>query len=74
MLSERIVALAGTWPVAVTAELGVLHGIKGLHPDTLDGMAKTLWLSSDDIVAAVTFARAFGFALDPAFERVCPAV
>lgn len=66
-------ALAGTWPIAVTAELGVLHGIKGLHSDTLEGMARTFRLSSEDIVAAVTFARALRFALDPAFERVCPA-
>lgn len=72
ILTERVVALAGAWPIAVTAAAGVLHAVIGKDDDTLDGLAANFGLTADDIVTAVTIARAFGFPIDPAFKRVCP--
>ena len=66
VLSEGVVALAGTWPIAVTAADGVLHSVAGKDDDTIDSLAAAFDLT------AVTFARAFGFALDPVFNRICP--
>ena len=57
---------------AVTAAGGVLHSVIGKEDDTLDGLAANFGLTADDIVTAVTIARAFGFSIDPAFKRVCP--
>ena len=72
VLSEGVVALAGTWPIAVTAAGGVLHSVAGKDDDTIDSLAAAFDLTADDILTAVSFARAFGFALDPVFNRVCP--
>lgn len=72
ILSEGVVALAGTWPIAVTAAGGVLHSVIGKDDDTLAGLAANFQLTQDDILTAVTIARAFGFALDPVFNRACP--
>ena len=71
ILSEGVVALAGAWPIAVTAAGGVLHSVIGKEEDTLESLAATFDLTAEDISTAVTIARAFGFALDPAFQRVC---
>jgi len=70
ILTEGVVALAGAWPIAVTAACGVLHSVIGKEDDTLDGLAANFGLTADDIVTAVTIARAFGFSIDPAFKRV----
>ena len=67
-----VVALAGAWPIAVTAAGGVLHSVIGKEGDTLESLAATFDLTAEDISTAVTMARAFGFALDLAFQRVCP--
>jgi len=72
VLSESVVALAGTWPIAVTAAGGMLHSVAGKDDDTIESLAACFGLTADDIVTAVTLARAFGFALDPVFNRVCP--
>ena len=72
ILAEGVVALAGAWPIAVTAAGGVLHSVIGKEDDTLDGLDANFGLTADDIVTAVTIARAFGFPIDPAFQRVCP--
>ncbi len=72
ILSEGVVALAGAWPIAVTAESGVLHSVIGKDDDTLDVLAANFRFTPDNISTAVTIARAFGFALDPVFSRVCP--
>ena len=72
ILSEGVVALAAAWPIAVTAAGGVLHSVIGKDDDTLDGLAANFQLTPDDILTAVTIARAFGFAIDPVFNRVCP--
>ena len=71
VLSEAVVALAGTWPIAVTAAGGALHSVAGKDNDTIDSLAASFDLTADDILTAVSFARAFGFALDPVFNRVC---
>jgi hypothetical protein len=72
ILSEGVVALAGTWPIAVTAAGGVLHSVVGKSGDTLESLAAAFDLMEEDIVTAVNFARAFGFVLDPVFSQICP--
>jgi hypothetical protein len=50
----------------------VLHSVVGKSGDTLESLAAAFDLTEDDIVMAVSFARAFGFVLDPVFSRICP--
>ncbi len=73
VLSEGVVGIAWVWPVAVTAVQGHLHGVTDQPGDSIEELAATLTLSAEDISYAVSFARALGLTIDPAFDRVCPA-
>lgn len=73
VLGERVVGLAWVWPVAVTAETGHLHRIADAGAVTLADLVAPLGFGEDDVRTAISLASAFGFAIDPAFDRVCPA-
>lgn len=70
VLSEGVVGIAWTWPIAVTANRGALHQIKDEPLASLAELAATFEIRVEDLAEAITFARALGFGLDPAFERV----
>lgn len=72
ILPEGIVALACAWPVAVTAAHGALHRVKEEPLGSLAELAATFGMGEDDLVHAVTFARALGLPLDPVFAQACP--
>jgi hypothetical protein len=65
ILPEKVVAVAHTWPFAITAEAGRLHQLRVIAGDTLDTIARTFSLSERDLEAAIGLADALGFALDP---------
>lgn len=73
ILDEGVVGLAWAWPVAVTAEAGHLHKIADAGAATLTDLVAPLGFEDDDVRMAISLARHFGFAIDPAFDRVCPA-
>lgn len=66
VLKERVVAVAYTWPLAVTAQAGALHSLTPLIGDTLLRVAGSFNLQEADIAAAIEMAVALGFDLDPA--------
>lgn len=68
--SEGVVGLSYTWPVAVTRELGKLHGLAtGTKADELMDMGKQGRVWSDEaITLAVRYALDLGLELDPGFE------
>ncbi|WP_408586517.1 hypothetical protein [Novosphingobium sp.] len=72
VLGEGVVGLAWAWPVAVTAEAGHLHKIADAGAATLIDLVAPLGFDEDDVRTAISLARALGFAIDPAFDRVCP--
>ncbi len=73
VLPEGVVGIAWAWPVAVTAHHGHLHGVADQPGDSIEELAAAITMTTDDIACAVAFARALGLAIDPAFDRVCPA-
>lgn len=67
VLSERVVAVAMTWPFAVTAECGKLHAVAASREgEALADLARALHVTAEDIEHAATLAQALNFALDPA--------
>lgn len=69
VLPEGVVGIAWTWPIAVTATHGALHRVKDEPQSSLADLAATFEMRERDLAEAVTFARALGFDLDPAFAR-----
>lgn len=66
VLGEGVVAVAMTWPFAVTAECGKLHAVAPPRSgETLEDVARALHVNAGDIEHAATLARALTFALDP---------
>lgn len=67
VLDERVVAVAMTWPFAVTAECGKLHAVAAPRDgETLADLARALHVTAEDIAHAAALGRALSFALDPA--------
>lgn len=67
VLAERVVAVAMTWPFAVTAEHGELHSVAPPKDgETLVDLARALHVTTEDVAHAAKLARALGFDLDPA--------
>lgn len=66
VLSEQVVAVAMTWPFAVTAECGKLHAVAPPRSgETLEDIARALHVAACDIEHAVRLARSLNFDLDP---------
>lgn len=74
VLPERVIAVAMTWPFAVTAEAGKLHSVapprKG---ETLADIARLLHVTTADFEHAAELARCLGFSLDPNLVPLLPA-
>ena len=68
VLSESVVGIAWTWPIAVTATNGALHQIKDDPRSSLAELAATFDMRVEDVSEAVALAQALGFALDPVFH------
>lgn len=64
--TERIVALADTWPVALTAAHGALHQVAPDRFANVSELAAAFGLTADSFADAAGLARDLGFALDPA--------
>jgi hypothetical protein len=64
---ERVVGLAATWPVAITANAGNLHALADDSPIDAAWIKSNGW-TAEQIRAAVRFAAAWGFE----FEIVAP--
>jgi hypothetical protein len=64
--TERIVALADTWPVSVTAAHGALHQVAPDHFATVGAMAAAFTMPAEAFADAAGLASDLGFALDPA--------
>jgi len=66
VLPEQVVAVAMTWPFAVTSKCGTLHAMAPLRSgETLEHVARALHVCAEDIEHAAELARAMGFDLDP---------
>jgi hypothetical protein len=66
---EGVVGLAWTWPIAVTKELGDLHGIDD-KPDSLATIMKDAGFTVEQVRFATETALQRGFALDKPFIAV----
>jgi len=66
VLAEQVVAIAMTWPFAVTATSGALHALSAPRPgEDLAALARSLHVRADDFQHAADLARRLGFPLDP---------
>jgi hypothetical protein len=66
VLAEQVVAVAMTWPFAVTAACGKLHAVAPTKAgETLADIARELGVTDDAIVHAAALAQALGFPIDP---------
>jgi hypothetical protein len=66
VLAEQVVAIAMTWPFAVTETCGKLHALSAPRPgETLADLARSLHVRAADFQHAADLARRLGFALDP---------
>lgn len=72
ILSERVVAVAYTWPFAVTAQAGKLHSIGPKEGDSLVALAQSFEVAEEDLRFACQIAAALGFELDPALLALSP--
>ena len=72
ILDERVVAIAYTWPFAVTRQSGNLHSVQPRPDDTLAQMADGFSIAVDDILDACQLATALGFDIDPAIAAHLP--
>lgn len=70
ILAERVVAVAYTWPFAVTAQAGALHQLAPLLSSTPGDVAGSFNLQEEDVAFAITMATALGFDLDPTFHAL----
>ena len=66
VLAEQVVAIAMTWPFAVTETCGKLHALASPRPgESLAAVAQSLHVREADFRHAADIARRLGFALDP---------
>lgn len=66
VLTERVVAVAMTWPFALTTECGKLHAVaQPRSGETLADLARALQVTADDIEHAARLAQSLNFDLDP---------
>lgn len=73
VLAEGLVAIAMTWPFAVTEVCGKLHALAAPHEgETLEDIARSLHVRAADFEHAAEIARRMGFALDPLLEALLP--
>ena len=71
VLAEQVVAIAMTWPFAVTQAHGNLHALSAPREgETLADLARSLHVSAGDFEHAAEIARRFGFPLDPQIEAL----
>jgi hypothetical protein len=68
--TEAIVALADTWPIAVTAAHGALHQVAPDRFSTVSELAAAFGLPANSFADAAGLARDLGFALDPALAEL----
>ena len=69
--AEGVVAVAMTWPFAVTQAHGNLHALSAPREgETLADLARSLHVSVADFEHAAEIARRFGFPLDPQIEAL----
>ena len=74
VLPERVIAVAMTWPFAVTAEAGKLHSVAPPREgETLADIALSLHVTTTDFEHAAKLARCLGFPLDPNLVPLLPA-
>ena len=66
--AAQIVALADTWPFAVTASHGALHQVAAGRFADVEAMAAAFRVDCQCLLDAAGLARDLGFALDPALE------
>jgi hypothetical protein len=65
VLAEQVVAIAMTWPFAVTETCGKLHALSATRPgETLADLARSLHVRTADFRHAADIARRLGFPLD----------
>lgn len=73
VLAEEVVAIAMTWPFAVTASCGKLHALAAPREgETLADLARSLHVRTADFEHAAAIVRRLGFALDPQLEALLP--
>ncbi len=66
VLTEQVVAIAMTWPFAVTATCGKLHALSAPRPgEDLAALARSLHVRAADFQHATALARRLGFPIDP---------
>ena len=63
--TERVVGLAGTWPVAVTVAQGQLHSI--MQDGSVERLAADMHWETEQIIAAVDLALERGWEVDRQF-------
>ena len=69
--TDAVVAIAMTWPFAVTQAHGNLHALSAPREgETLADLARSLHVSLADFEHAAEIARRFGFPLDPQVEKL----
>ena len=74
VLPERVIAVAMTWPFAVTAEAGKLYSVAPRRQgETLADIARSLHVTTADFEHAAELARCLGFPLDPNLVPLLPA-
>lgn len=66
VLAEQVVAIAMTWPFAVTETCGAFHALSAPRPgENLADLARSLHVRAADFQHAADIARRLGFVLDP---------
>lgn len=66
VLAEQVVAIAMTWPFAVTETCGKLHALSPPRPgESLAEVACALHVTAADFRHAADLARRLGFPIDP---------
>ena len=66
ILAEQVIAIAMTWPFAVTETGGKLHALSTPRPgESLAEVASALNVTEADFLHAVDLARRLGFPIDP---------
>lgn len=73
VMDEAVVGVAMTWPFAVTAEPGHLHQVAPKAGSTFDQLATSLGVEPASMTRAVTLARQFGYAIEPALQSLMAA-
>ncbi|MGB3472100.1 MAG: hypothetical protein WBA51_14875 [Erythrobacter sp.] len=70
VMEEGIVAVAMTWPFAVTAKAGQLHQVAPKRGDTLDAIAASVYVEPAALRRALALAKQLGFEIDPTLSAL----